>query len=93
MDGNHTGEGGKCYNSSQLKLARTGSKVLPIRQRIEDGTSGVDTLEREVVTAPVDLDTLLLQGEESDQGGNSDATGESSGGDAEKHFISMMFAI
>lgn len=67
--------------------------MSPIRHHSENGTCGINTREREIVTVPVDLDTLLLQSEKGDQGRNSDAAGESSGGDAEKQFISMEFAI
>jgi hypothetical protein len=45
--------------------------------------STVDTREGDVVTAPVDFNALLLQGEEDDQCGNSDGAVEGSGGDAE----------
>ena len=47
-----------------------------------DGTSGVNTRKRDVVAAPVQLDVLLLQGEEDNQSANSDAAGEGRGGDA-----------
>lgn len=60
--------------------------------RLKDGASGVNTRKWEVITAPIDLDTLFLQGEEGDQGGNSDTARESSGGDAERQLISMEFA-
>jgi hypothetical protein len=67
----------------QLKLARTRTEVISVGQPLEDGASTVDTREGDVVTHPVDFNALSLQGEEDDQCGNSDATGEGSGGDAE----------
>jgi hypothetical protein len=67
----------------QLKLARTRTEVLSISQRLKDGASGVDTREGDVVTAPVDFNVLLLQGEEDDQGAHGDGAGEGAGGDAE----------
>jgi hypothetical protein len=59
--------------------------VLSVGQRLQDGArvSTVDTREGDVVTAPVDLNALLLQGEEDDQCGNGDGAVEGSGGDAE----------
>ena len=57
--------------------------MISVGQSLEDGATTVDTLEGDIVTHPVDLNALLLQGEEDDQCGNSDTTGEGSGGDAE----------
>jgi hypothetical protein len=57
--------------------------VLSVGQRLKDGADTVDTREGDAVTAPVDFNVLSLQGEEDDQGGNSDAAGEGRGGDAE----------
>jgi hypothetical protein len=57
--------------------------VLSVGQRLKDGAGTVDTREGDVVTAPVDFNALLLQGEEDDQSGNGDGAGESSGGNAE----------
>jgi hypothetical protein len=57
--------------------------VLSIGQRLKDGAGTVDTSKGDAVTAPVDFNVLLLQGEEDDQCGNSDAAGEGGGGDAE----------
>lgn len=51
-----------------------------------DGTSGVNTRKRDVVAAPVQLDVLLLQGEEDNQSANSDAAGEGRGGDAKSFY-------
>ena len=76
-------EGGMHNVGLQLKLARTRAEVLPIGQRLQDRANGVDTREGDVVTTPVDFNALLLQGEEDDQCGNSDAAGEGSRGDAE----------
>lgn len=50
----------------------------------ESWTRRVETLERQVVTAPADFETLPLQGEEHDQGGDGDGARESGGGDAER---------
>jgi hypothetical protein len=57
--------------------------VLSDGQRLQDGASTVDTREVDAVTTPVDFNTLLLQGKEDDQCGNSDTAGEGTGGDAE----------
>jgi hypothetical protein len=57
--------------------------VLSVGQALEDGAGIVDTREGDVVTAPVDFNVLLLQGEEDDQCGNIDGGVECSGGDAE----------
>jgi hypothetical protein len=67
--------------------------VLSISQWFEDGAGAVNTLKRDGVTSPVQLNTLLLQGEEDDQGANSDGAGEGGRGDAERGFINMKFAI
>jgi hypothetical protein len=77
-------EGGIYNGGLQLKFARTGTEVLSIGQRLQDRArvSTVDTREGDVVTAPVDFNALVLQGED-DQSGNGDAAVEGSGGDAE----------
>ena len=49
-----------------------------VGQRPKDGTSSVNTLEGESVTGPVELDILLLQSKEGNQGTNSDGAGEGS---------------
>ena len=67
--------------------------MLSIGHRPEDGPLTVNTRKGDAVAAPVDLNTLLLQGEEHDQGGNSDGAGEGCGGDAERGLISMDFTI
>jgi hypothetical protein len=58
--------------------------VLSVGQRLQDGVRViiVDTRVGDVVTAPVDSNTLLPE-EEHDPPGNSDSAGEGSGGDAE----------
>jgi hypothetical protein len=60
-------EGGIYDGGLQSKLARTRTEVLSVGQRLQDRTSTVDTREGDVVTSPIDFDTLLLQGEEDDQ--------------------------
>jgi hypothetical protein len=67
----------------QLKLARTRTKVLSVGQHLQNRASTVDTREGNVVTAPVNFDALLLQGEEDDECGNGDCAVEGNGGDAE----------
>ena len=76
-------EGGIYDGGLRLKLARTRTKVLSIGQRLQDRASTVDTREGDIVTAPVDFNALLLQGEEDDQSGNGDGGGEGSGDGAE----------
>ena len=64
---------GRIYDGGlRLKLARTGTKVLSIGQRLQDRASSVDTREGDIVTAPVDFNTLFLQDEEDNQSGDSD---------------------
>jgi len=86
---NSPGEGEICHDSLQSKLARTRTEVLPIGQRSKDGASGVNTLKGDVVAAPVDLKLLLLQGEEGDQGADSDGAGEGGRSDAERMLINF----
>jgi hypothetical protein len=57
--------------------------VLSVGQRLKDGATGVDTREGDAVTAPVDFNVLLLQGEEDDQSGNGDGGRKGGGCDAE----------
>ena len=57
--------------------------MISVGQPFEGGASTVDTREGDIVTSPVDFNALFLQGEEDDQCGNSDATGEGSRGDTE----------
>ena len=57
--------------------------MISVGQSLEDGATTVDTLEGDIVTHPVDLNALLLQGEEDDQCGDIDGGVECSGGDAE----------
>lgn len=50
-----------------------------------EGTPGsVATVERSSISAPVDLDTLLLQGEEYYKSGKGDSTRECGGSNAER---------
>jgi len=52
-----------------------------------DGVQGtprsVATVERSTVSTPIDLETLLLQGEEHHKSGNRDSAGERRSSDAE----------
>ena len=57
-----------------LELADSRTKVLACGQGLEPWTRGVETLEWQIVTTPADFDTLLLQGEEYDQGGKCNCT-------------------
>ena len=66
-----------------LELANPRPKVLTLGEGLESWACGIETLERQVVTPPADFDTLLLQGEEHDQGGDRNGARESGGGDAE----------
>ena len=50
---------------------------------VEDTPRSVTTRERSSVPAPVDLDPLLLQGEEYHKGANGDGTRERGRGDTE----------
>lgn len=75
------------------KLAGSRTEVLPIGQRPEDGAGSINTREGDGVTTPIDLNTLLLQDEEGEQCTDSDGTGEGSGGDAGRKFISMNLAV
>jgi hypothetical protein len=61
--------------------------VLSVGQRFQNGASGVDTRVGDAITAPVDSNALLLQGEERDQYGNSDGGDEGSGGDAKSSLV------
>lgn len=66
-----------------LELANPRTEVLTLGEGPESWACGIDTLKGQVVTTPADFDTLLLQGEEYDQGGDRDGARESGGGDAE----------
>ena len=76
--------GGIYDGGLQLKLARTRAEVLSIGQRLQDGVRViiVDTRVGDVVTAPVDSNTLLPE-QEHDPSRDGDGAGEGSGGDAE----------
>ena len=69
-------EGERIYNSPILKFARTRTKMLSRSQRFKDGASGIETSKGDVVTAPVELDVLLLEGQKDNQSTNSDGAGE-----------------
>ena len=49
---------------------------------MEDAPSSVATRERSGVSAPIDLNPLLLQGKEYHESGDGDGTRERRGGDA-----------
>jgi len=57
-----------------LELADSRTEVLAFSEGLEPRTCGIETLERQVVTTPVDFDTLLLQGEECGHGGKCNCT-------------------
>lgn len=50
--------------------------MLSRSQRFKDGASGIETSKGDVVTAPVELDVLLLEGQKDNQSTNSDGAGE-----------------
>jgi len=66
-----------------LELANPRTEVLTLGEGLESWARGIETLERQVVTTPTDFETLPLQGEEYDQGGDRNGTREGGGGDAE----------
>jgi hypothetical protein len=51
---------------THLKLADSRTEVFATSEGLELRTRGIETLERQLITTPVDIDTLLLQGEEDD---------------------------
>jgi len=55
--------------------------VLSRGQIPEFGAMAINACERDCVTAPVDLNTLLFQGEEDDHATYGDGAGEGSGCD------------
>ena len=65
-----------------LELANPRTEVLTLGEGLESWARGIETLEWQVVTTPADFHTLLLQGEEYDQGGDRNGARESGGGDA-----------
>ena len=65
------------------ELPRPWAEVTSCGDRVKDTPSSVATVVRSSVPDPVDLDTLLLQGEEHYKSGNRDGTRERGGGDAE----------
>jgi len=54
------------------------------RDGMKRTTSSVATAERSRVSDPANRDTLLLQGEEYNESGQGDGTGERGGSDAER---------
>jgi len=66
-----------------LKFSRLRAKVTSFGDGVEDTPRSVTTVKWQSIPAPVDLDTLQLQGEEHHKGGNRDSTGERGGSDAE----------
>ena len=52
--------------------------------RVEDTPTSVATFERLSVSAPVDLNTMLLHGKEYHKGGKGDSTRECGSSDAER---------
>jgi hypothetical protein len=61
--------------------------VFSVGQRPQDGASGVDTLVGDIITAPVNFNALLSQGEVHDRSSNSDGSDEGSGGDAKSSLV------
>ena len=45
---------------TDLELANPRTEVSALSECLEPWTLGIETLERQVVTTPVDFDTLLL---------------------------------
>jgi len=56
--------------------------MLSLDQLLKYRASAVNPIEGPGVTAPFDLNILLLQGEEGDQGANGNGAGEGRRGDA-----------
>ena len=67
-----------------LELADSRTKVLAFSEGLESWARRVETLKRQAITAPVNFDTLLLQGEEYDQGRKCNSARESGGSDTER---------
>ena len=65
-----------------LEFPRSRAEVAFFWDGVEDTPRPVTTRERSSVPAPVDLDPLLLQGEEYHKGANGDGTRERGRGDA-----------
>ena len=66
------------------ELSRPWTEVGSWGDRVEHTPTSVATLERPSVPSPVNLDTLLLQGEEHHNGGKDDSTRECGGSDTER---------
>ena len=65
------------------EFSRPWAKVSSFGDGMEDAPRSITTVERSSVSAPLDLDTLQLQGEEHYKGRYGDSTGERGGSDAE----------
>ena len=65
------------------EFPRPWTKVASFGDGVEDAPRSVATVERSSVPAPVDLDTVQLQGEEHHEGGNCNTTGECGDSEAE----------
>lgn len=50
--------------------------MLSWSQRLKDGSGGIDARKGNVVTAPVELNVLLLKDKKDNQGGNGDGARE-----------------
>ena len=66
------------------KLSRPRTKVSSFGNGVEDAPSSIATAERSSVSAPLDLDALLLQRKEYHKCGNGDGTRERGSRDAER---------
>ena len=71
----------------RLELANSRTEVLAFNEGLESWTCVVEAFEWQLVAAPADFNTPLLQGEEDDQGRNSDGTRKRGGGDAKMKMI------
>lgn len=56
--------------------------MTPLGDGVEDAPGSVATREQSGVSAPIDLNPLLLQGKEYHESGDGDGTRERRGGDA-----------
>ena len=54
------------------------------RDRVEGAPIPIAAVDRQIVSAPIDCDIMLLQGEEQHNGGNDDGARECSASDAER---------
>ena len=78
-----------------LEFANSRTEVAPSSKDLESRTRGVETFEWQLVTLPANFDTLVLQGEEDDQGGKGNTARECGGGNANvkwfRHRITRTF--